>query len=401
MATTPTDRIAALDVIRGVAVMGILLANLPAFGLPEGAYFSPLPWGGTALDDRIAWALNFVLVEGKMRGLFTLLFGASMLLVIERARAAGGSGARVHFSRMFWLFVIGCLHLYLFWRGDILAHYALVGAAAFLFADLSVGRLVAIGAMSAALGWLFSLGGAFLAFSGGPGTAELLAGFGGPSERAAAEITAIRGGFWDAARWRWENGVDPFTAFPVIGPETLGYMLWGMAALKSGFITGAWERRRYRRWAAATLASGWTAYAGLAALTVSEGFDPRYVLLGSIAASAPARPLLVVGYACLVVLLMRPGGRLTERVAATGRAAFTNYLGTTLLMTFVFSGWGLGLFGRIGRAEMYWLAPLAWALMLAWSGPWLRRYRYGPLEWLWRSLSRLEWQPMRLGPPTK
>lgn len=402
LATTTSDRIAALDVIRGVAVMGILLANLPAFGLPGAAYYSPLPAGGTGPGDRIVWALNFVFVEGKMRGLFTLLFGASTLLVVERARAAGEDAAAVHYGRMLWLFVFGIAHLYLFWWGDILAHYALVGSIAFAFARFPTGKLVAAGIAALLTSWLFGLFGAAAAFSGGAEAATILRGFGAPDPaRMAAETAAIRGGFWDAARYRWEAAPSPLGVLILLGPETLGTVLLGMAGLRSGFLTGGWERRRYRRWAAATLSVGWVAFAAIALVTARSGFDPRFVFLGSVVLAGPFRVVLVIGYACLIILLMRPGGWLTGRIAAAGRAAFSNYLGTTLLMTFVFSGWGLGLFGRIGRAEMYWLAPLAWALMLAWSAPWLRRYRHGPLEWLWRSLSRRSLQPMRLIPPAR
>lgn len=396
MSEPTPDRIATLDVIRGVAVMGILLANLPAFGLPGNAYLSPLPGAGTG--DRIAWALNFVLIEGKLRGLFSFLFGASLLLVVERAEAAGESGAGIHYRRMFWLFVIGYLHLYLLWWGDILAHYALVGSVAFLFRRLSVEQLLAAGATATLVGWAPYLLEAPAAFGGGPGLVGFLSVFGGPDPGAAAELGAMRGGWWTGVRWRWEHARDPVSILPLVGPETLGAMLWGMAGLRSGLLTGAWERERYRRWAFVALAIGWTGYAGLAAGTMASGFDPSYVFLNSVVLAAPLRPLLIVGYACLVALMLRPGGRLTERIAAAGRAAFTNYLGTTVLMCFVFDGWGLGLFAMLGRAQMYALAPLAWALMLLWSKPWLDRCRYGPLEWLWRSLSRLEPQPMRLRP---
>jgi uncharacterized protein len=95
------------------------------------------------------------------------------------------------------------------------------------------------------------------------------------------------------------------------------------------------------------------------------------------------------------VLLVRRGGWLTGRLAAVGRAAFSNYLGTSLLVTFIFYGWGLGLFGELGRAELYLVAPLVWALMLLWAKPWLDRFAYGPLEWIWRTLSRGRVQPMR------
>ena len=378
--------------------MGILLANLPAFGLPDSAYFSPLPWGGTDLDDRVAWGLNFVLVEGKMRGLFSFLFGASMLLVVQRAAAEGDDPWRVHGSRMAWLFLFGMAHLFLIWAGDILHHYALVGCVAYLFRSKGVRALLWWGAGLVAVQCLLAASVGMTAYAAsGAGLAE---GFGRPSpDRLTAEIAVLRGGFLDGIAHRLDrDGGNPVALLLFGGAETLGYMLWGMAGLKSGMLTGAWDRRHYLRWAALSLPVGWAAYAAIGWWVASSGFDWRRVVLASLTLSTPIRPLLIVGYACAIVLFARPGGWLVGRIAAAGRAAFTNYLGTSLFMTAVFNGWGLGLFGRIGRADMYWLVPIAWALMLLWSKPWLDRYRYGPLEWAWRSLSRLEPQPMRLSP---
>jgi len=107
---------------------------------------------------------------------------------------------------------------------------------------------------------------------------------------------------------------------------------------------------------------------------------------------------MVLGYAALIILLTRRGGWLTERIAATGRAAFSNYLGTSILMTALFYGWGLGWFGSLHRIELWPVVLGMWVLMLAWSKPWLDRFAYGPLEWLWRSLARGKVQPMRRAP---
>jgi uncharacterized protein len=115
----------------------------------------------------------------------------------------------------------------------------------------------------------------------------------------------------------------------------------------------------------------------------------------AMAATVPLRPLMVAGTAALIILLSRRGGALVERIAAAGRAAFTNYLGTSILMTTLFYGYGTGLYGSLSRAELWIPVVAAWALMLWWSKPWLDRFRYGPLEWLWRSLSRWDVQPMR------
>jgi uncharacterized protein len=138
------DRIATLDMIRGVAVMGILIMNITAFAMPEAAYTNPAAYGGHSGIDLAVWAFDFVFIDGKMRGLFSFLFGASMLLVIDRATAKGESPARVHFSRMVWLFLFGEAHLILLWWGDILNHYALVGCIAWFFRKLPPYKLVAL-----------------------------------------------------------------------------------------------------------------------------------------------------------------------------------------------------------------------------------------------------------------
>lgn len=406
MTTAAPARITTLDVIRGAAVMGILVANLPAFALPEAAYFSPAAWGGSTGPNQWVWLATFVLVEGKMRGLFTLLFGASMLLVIDRAETKGQNAAAVHYRRMAVLLLIGCLHLYLFWWGDILSHYALVGSIAFLFHRLPARSLVIAGLLLLALDWITGIMGTLAIFaSGARNTPAAIAtwdafatSFGvPPAADLASQIAAIRGGFAEGVAWRWSNAAGPFSTLSLVGPETLSAMLIGMATFRSGFITGTWPRARYRRWAIVCLGLSLVGYALLGRATIAHGFDQRWVFLGSVGASAPIRLLGAIGYAALAMLLIRPGGWLTARLAATGRAAFTNYLGTTVLMTFIFSGWGLGQFARWDRATLYWLVPVAWAIMLSWSRPWLARYRFGPMEWAWRSLARFAPQPMRGG----
>jgi uncharacterized protein len=399
-------RLTTLDAIRGIAVMGILLANIVAFGLPEAAYFSPLAWGGSTGANRLAWFLDYVLVEGRLRGLFSFLFGASMLLVIERAEANGEPPGAVHLARMFWLLVIGGLHLYLFWWGDILTHYALVGTIAFVFHRLGARMLVAMALAFLAVSLLTGAAGAATLFASAARrtVAERAVwdgfayGFGvPPAAHLAAEIAAMRGGFWQAAAWRWQTGANPFVLVQFLGPETLSAMLFGMAAYRSGFVTGAWSRRAYRRVALAGIGAATLGYGAMGLVTMKHGFDPRFVYLGVNVVSVPFRIAGTYGYAALLVLLLRTGGAATARLAAVGRMAFSNYLLTTLLMGAVFSGWGLGIFGRLERAALYLFVPPIWALMLLWSRWWLRRFAYGPFEWLWRTLARGEPQPFRRG----
>jgi len=393
-----------LDVVRGVAVMGILLANIAAFALPAPAYFSPLAWGGHGTREVAVWLTTFVFVEGKMRGLFSFLFGASMLLVVERAQAAGENPVKVHLSRMVVLFLIGVAHMYFIWWGDILAHYALVGLVAFVFAGLKAEQLLAaaLTALVATLLWN-SMGLVGLIQAAPRDTPQAIQtwdlfawGFGvPPADWIEGEIAAMRGLWTAQVAWRWEFLDGPFAFVKSVGPETLTAMLFGMWGFRSGFLTGAWERAAYRRVAVTCLGVAWAAYLLLGLNTIAQGFDQRWVYFASIVGSVPFRILGTIGYAALFILAIRPGGRLTKRMAAVGRAAFTNYLGTSILVTAIFYGWGLGQFARWDRATIYLIPPAVWLVVLLWSKPWLDRFRFGPFEWAWRSLARLKLQPMR------
>ena len=270
--------------------MGILLANIAAFALPGAAYFSPMAWGGHDAPEIAVWLGNFVFVEGKMRGLFSFLFGASMLLVIERARAAGESPAKVHFSRMVVLLLFGLAHLYLIWWGDILAHYALVGAFAYIFTRLRAELLMAAACVGLALTMFWSGGGLFAMMESAARNSpeqvatwtEFSKGFGiPPREWLLSEIAAMQGAWPQQFAWRGDHE-DPIGFLKVVGIETLTAMLFGMWAYKSGFITGAWERHSYRRIAIIGLGLAWTAYLLLGLNTIAQGFDQRWVFFASI-----------------------------------------------------------------------------------------------------------------------
>ena len=403
-------RIAALDIVRGFAVMGILAMNIVGFAMPDAAYLNPAAYGTQGPADLASWTFSFILIDGKMRGLFSFLFGASLLLVVERAEAGGRNPAEVHYSRMAWLLVFGLIHFYLIWWGDILSLYAPVGMVAYAFRRYEPHRLLTAGAFL--ILFQFVLFATFAlnmyqqqAAATAPGaSAAAIAGWASAQDglgpyapaRLAAILAAFRGP-WSgmvAANWA-ENALEPLNSLWQFGAETLGYMLFGMAALKTGFLTGAWPDRLYRRAAALGFAIGLPAYACFAWLILRAHFDVPALVAFSIAAPVLARPPMIVATAALVILLTRRRGALTRRLAAAGRAAFSNYLGTSLLMTGLFYGWGFGLFGQLHRVQL-WLPVMAmWALMLLWSKPWLDHFHYGPFEWLWRSLARRRLQPMR------
>jgi uncharacterized protein len=182
---------------------------------------------------------------------------------------------------------------------------------------------------------------------------------------------------------------------PNYGIETLGLMLLGMAGYRSGFLTGAWTRRRYAQVAAATLVPAFAYYGFVVAQTLRTDFAQELYWPWVWGMPTYLHPLAAIGYAALIILLAARRGALAERFAAVGRAAFSNYLGPTLICTVLFYDFGFGLYGELSRGEAWLIVPAMWAAMLLWSKWWLDRFRYGPLEWAWRSLARWKWEPLR------
>ena len=410
-------RIATLDIVRGVAVMGILAMNIVAFAMPFQAYMNPVAYGMEGPADYWSWVLSFIFIDGKMRGLFSFLFGASTLLVIERAQQSGASPARVHYARMLWLLVFGLIHYYFIWFGDLLAGYALVGLILYFFRHLSIRALiiwgVALVIVQSLLFGVLSVGAFFLSQGAAapnpdPESVEqwrqMRQGFAPLTGQALTDKLALfQGPYAALVELRLiEHGTNPLKSIVMFGWETLAYMLFGMAALKSGLFKGEWSLVRYRKVVLIGLAIAIPAYAALAWLLTRDGFTVPMIFAVAMAGTTPFRPLMIVAYAALIILLTRRGGALVDRIAAAGRAAFTNYLGTSILMTTLFYGYGLGLYGTMSRAELWIVVIAMWALMLLWSKPWLDRFQYGPFEWLWRSLARRQLQPMiRRGVPAE
>ena len=408
VAVAGETRLITLDAMRGFAVMGILAMNIVAFSMPEFAYVTPLAYGGETLADRVAWFCSFVLIDGKMRGLFSLLFGASMMLIIERAQAKGESAAKVHYARMFWLAAFGLAHYFFIWFGDILFLYASVGCIAFLFRNWEPRRLIKWALIIFSVGllvWGVQFGGLqvlqYLATAPGADP-EMVKRFkeimSSPdlSPDVAKDIALHRGSYAPILAEKLADWYAPLFGVVQSIAETLPLMMIGMAMKKNGFITGEWAFADYLHWAKRLVPAGIMLSSLLATwLTLVEND-----IITSIAVfftwSAIPKLMLTIGYAASLIILIKQasGNAFIVRVAAVGQAAFTNYLGTSIVMTTIFYGYGFGLYGDISRAGLWLFVCGAWVVMLFWSKPWLARYRFGPLEYVWRCLARMKLQPL-------
>ena len=424
MASIPVNgsRLIELDALRGFAVMGILAMNIMAFAMPEMAYINPAVYGGSGGIDLATWFGAFVLFDGKMRGLFSLLFGASMMLIIARADTnrqsaldlgmPARSAAATHYTRMAWLAIFGLFHFFFIWWGDILFLYAVIGSIAFLFRKWDPARLIkwaVLGYLAGCLLLSIAFGSMIMlkmeATSAGANAEivtdyqELIDDLGVDPESLDEEIALHKSSYFAITTSKLTNDYMALIATPTIMLfETLPLMMIGMALLKSGFLTGQADRSSYRRFAILGIAIGAVLYALLASVLIWSGFDTIIALNIQMGWSMLPRLIMTTGYLCALILLIHrfQHSALMARVAAAGRAAFTNYLGTSIVMTTIFYGYGFNLFGEVGRATLYVFVIGMWALMLLWSKPWLMHFRYGPLEWLWRSLARGQLQPMRI-----
>lgn len=403
------QRIETLDFIRGIAVMGILAANIVAFGQPMFAYFSPGKFLVPAADPGgWMWIAQFILIDGKMRGLFTVLFGASMYLFMEKAWAKGAT-RWLQAWRLVILMGFGFVHFHFIWFGDILFSYGLIGLIALTCMRWAAKTQFRVGLAGYMLGvafygltimpWLFlttDLGNA------SPDIAEQRASLAGQmQEQLASEAVpnaAIASGDYGTlvAHRLSEQALEPLTNTLLFGLETLPLMLIGMALYRFGFFSGAFERKKLLQWGWIGTIAGGLAHLAIGLAMKADGFTFYGTQAAFLGMSTLPRLAMVLGLAALMVAYA-PGatGWLGQRVRAAGRAAFTNYLGTSIVMMFVFHGWALGLFGQLNRPQLYIVVALAWIAMLAWSKPWLERFNYGPLEWVWRCLTYRRLVPLK------
>ena len=403
------DRISSLDFIRGIAVMGILAANILAFGQPITAYMYPAEFMVPSGDDAgWMWVTQFVLIDGKMRGLFTLLFGAGLYLFMERAWARG-STRWLQARRLVFLILFGMIHFYFIWRGDILFYYGVIGLVILMCLGWSAKDQLKVGLLG------YVVGAILYAAMMVPLTlvadtplgetaplAEMRQDLESSKQQALADDaveTELKqsGDYFGLVEHRMsEHWFEPLTNVFLFGLESLPLMLIGVGLYRLGFFSGGMDPGRMKLWGWIGLVCGATLHLAIALWAQAGGFTYYGTLAAFIGVSALPRLFMVLGIAALLVVYSPAwAGWLAERVRAAGRAAFTNYLGTSIIMLFVFHGWALDLFGKLNRPELYLLTASVCLIMLIWSKPWLDRYRYGPLEWLWRCLTYGRLFPLR------
>lgn len=390
--TAPADRIVALDVLRGFALLGILVMNIQSFSMIDAAYLNPTAFGSLEGAEGGVWLLSQLFADGKFISIFSMLFGAGMVLMSDRAVARGDAPARLHYRRMAGLLVIGLAHSYLLWSGDILVPYAVCGSLAFLLVRLSPKGLAAAGLASWLIGGmiLLLLGLAMLAAPPAM-LAELDASDWQVSPQTiAADLKTFRGGWLQQQEQRVIDSLFmQLVALPLMFWQLTGLMLIGMALFKTGFLVGRLSVRWYANAAIFALAVGLPATAAGVYWNVSHQWNMEYsMLLGRLPNYFGSLAVAIAYMALLILALRSPlGPPLTQILAPVGKLALTNYLGQTLICTTIFYGHGLGWYGHLDRVEQLVVVVGVWLVQIVWSSWWLKRHPLGPAEYLWRRLT--------------
>jgi uncharacterized protein len=421
------ERVIAVDTVRGLALLGILLLNILAFALPDTAAYNPNVAGGATRWNVRIWFLVSVLFDGKMRTIFSMMFGASVYMLAERLsrKGAAGEAADIHYRRMLWLLLFGLIHAYLLWWGDVLYYYAIAGLFLYPLRKLSsrallIAAAIMLLAMPCRTFYRYfhvrNLHAQVLQVQADEKAGKKLTA---DQEKTKKEWSAVVSRFapsTDQLREDYESHHSSWIALFESRAQTVGdmhkdliyipggwwdvifMMLIGMALIKMGVLSGERSYAFYGWMTTVCLGIGLSCAFLSTWIPFKGGFTPEALWLGFVFYQ-PGR-LTGLGYCAILIMMVKAGvlRSLTSRLAAVGQTAFTNYILTTVICTTIFENYGFGLYGKLQRWQLYVIVLGVWILQMVASPIWLRYYRFGPMEWLWRSLTYWKKQPMRRRP---
>ncbi|QOV62593.1 DUF418 domain-containing protein YeiB [Kosakonia pseudosacchari] len=372
------ERNVTLDFIRGIAILGILLLNITAFGLPKAAYLNPAWYGDITASDAWTWALLDLFAQVKFLSLFAILFGAGLQMLLPR-------GKRWIQSRLTLLVLLGFIHGLFFWDGDILLAYGLVGLIAWrMVRDAqNVKTMFNTGVV------LYLIGIAVLLLLGGISGSQ-------PNRSWLPDAANVQYETW----WRVSGGIGEAisnradmlsNALLALGAQygwqLAGLMLTGAALMRSGWLKGQFSLRHYRRTGVLLISLGLLINIPAIIAQWQLGWSYRWCAFLLQAPRELGAPLQAVGYAALAWGFWPQicGYKLVNAIACVGRMALTNYLLQTVICITLFNRFGL--FMQFDRLQLLAFVPAVWAVNILFSLFWLRHFRQGPMEWLWRQLT--------------
>jgi uncharacterized protein len=393
------ERIVSIDVLRGFALLGILAMNIQDFSMISAAYSNPTAYGDLHGVNFAVWLLCHVLADEKFMTIFSMLFGAGIVLMTSHVEAAGRPPALLHYRRMGWLILFGLLHGFLLWSGDILFAYGASGLVAYWFRKLPPRRLLIAGlAVMAVACVCLTVYGRTSAHWSPAQLEQARQDLWMPSPSGAArEIAAYRGSWLQGVKFRVPDTLQMDATFFVYFTfwRVCGLMLFGMGLFKLRVFSA--DRSASLYWAMMALA----VVVGIPVILYGTyrdfagGWDFRYSFFYGAQFNYWASLLVSLGWVGAIMLVCRTPAlaQLAKRLATVGRMAFSNYIMHTLICTTLFYGYGFAFFGKVERVWQFAIVVVIWAFQLAVSPIWLQYFLFGPLEWLWRSLTYWQREP--------
>jgi uncharacterized protein len=428
------ERIVIIDSLRGIALLGILMMNIPGFAMPNPSWTDPTVLNEIGTINYKVWYFIDWFLEGSQRALFSTLFGAGIIVFTSRLeqRGAGIMAAELFMRRQLWLLVFGLINAFLFlWFWDILYAYAIAGAFLFAFRRLDAKTLIICAIISLGLQTarenrdfyqekdVINKGEAVLAIDtvktklteDQKGELQAMQGFKKESsleskqKRAAKNVEMVQGGFASVYKVHGDRSEVMETKFlyHVIFDIFL-FMFIGMAFYKIGMLQGEYPMKTYLIMAILGLGVGlYLSYVRLAPHIQYQFNQFDITKNTSFAFYEISRSIRAIGIFGLIMTVYKTGlfNWLFNLVRPVGQMAFTNYLMQSVACGLIFYGFGFGLFGKLQRYEIYFVVAAVWAFQIIASNIWLRYYRFGPMEWLWRSLTYWKMQPFRKASATE
>jgi uncharacterized protein len=428
-----SERISILDSLRGIALLGILLMNIPFFAYPVIQAYNPLIANEMGTINFKVWYFVEGL-EGTQRALFSMLFGCGVLVFTTRLekRVSGSMPAELFLRRQLWLLVFGLFNAFiLLWSGDILYHYAILGIVLFAFRRMKPSHLM----IAATICLVFQAArenkdlyddkkmiekGELVAAIDTTKTKltdkqkselEAMNGFKNnqklekKQKKVKQAVDAVRGTYPELYEHHSNESVRMETEFLYFNPwDILIFMFLGLAFFKMGLIQGDHPLKTYLMLAVVGLTIGLLlTYIRLKPLIDLKFNFFDYVKNVSFTLYEIPRTFKSIGLFGLIMVLYKTGWFkwLFAIVRPVGQMAFTNYLMQSLICGIIFYGIGFGLYGQLQRYELYYVVGFIWIFQIVASNIWLRYYRFGPMEWLWRSFTYWKRQPFKKGNPVE
>jgi len=399
------ERIIALDVLRGFALFGILMVNMKWFHTPVASLISPHELWSSAPDKAVDFVVKF-LFEGKFYLLFSMLFGYGFYLFSQKSSLNTQQVKKIYAMRLLGLLIIGAIHVVFFWPGDILVFYALLGFLLMLFWKKKTKKLIR---------WAVFFISVPVVFMGLATLLTMLPEAAEEMQQSMIERNKMMLNMVEKALMVYPEGrfleliqmrIEEYTL-------SLGGILFFHVNILAMFLIGAWAGRKkllvnidqnitfFRKLMIIGLSIGLPANLFIAIASLhADVFAPGVISFWVTFATALGSPAFTFGYIGMWVLLLHYGyiHKLSEWLSSVGRMALTNYLMHSVLAVFVFQSYGLGLYGKVSTWQGASAVLFVFILQIVFSRYWLKKFRFGPAEWVWRSFTYLKWQRLKRSP---